>query len=216
MTAGKWSFSLNNPTLTGLVTTAGYFIVFALCLWTGIHRKRTDGKADSNDVTNRAGKGAANGSDGGLWFLFAAFLFLLGLNKQLDLKTLLDSIGRTVLTSRGWSENRRAAQAALIAVFSLTCGCVIVLIVKKAGKRRGIHGITRASLVLMIFVIALRAGFMEQGGDTLYGGIVRIPHRYYSLFEFFSIFLAGLRASMVLVLDRIRNVRELGFDLEEE
>jgi hypothetical protein len=51
---------------------------------------------------------------------------------------------------------------------------------------------------------------------VLPGLAIHIPHRIYSLFEFLSIFLAGLGAFIALVRQRIRNMKEFLFDWEKE
>jgi hypothetical protein len=64
-------------------------------------------------------------------------LFLLGVNKQLDLQTLLGDVGRSVSTAQGWYDKRRAVQAVFVLVFAIICGIVAILKVKSSGKRRG-------------------------------------------------------------------------------
>jgi hypothetical protein len=217
MATRDWRFGINDPRLSGWVITAAYFVAFLLCLWAGIKSTKTAamGAARKKTVSTGSDAGGRPGG-GGLWFLFAAILFLLGANKQLDLQTLLADIGRTVSTAQGWYRNRRLAQAVFVAVFASICGLVVVLIVKKSRNRRSEYGIATAGIVLLIVVIVLRAGFMEHFDTILTGRHVRIPRRAYSITELSCIFLAGLGAFMALVRGRIRKKKEFGFDSEKE
>ena len=54
------------------------------------------------------------GRDLRFWAGTAVLLILLGLNKQLDLQTLLTEAGRWMARQEGWYGSRRIAQAAFI------------------------------------------------------------------------------------------------------
>jgi hypothetical protein len=166
MTTYLWRFGFNDPTLSGWVITVGYFVSFLLCLWAGAKAKRAAAKAagkgaykpipvrgapkgavgNAHDVKSCSGRQKGDG----LWFLLTIIPFLLGVNKQIDLQTLLGDIGRAAARSQGWYQKRRAAQAAFIAFFALECGLVVVFIAKKAGKRRGEYSASSIGIVLLL------------------------------------------------------------------
>ncbi len=100
---------IGDPTLIGWTITLAYFIVTFLCFWSG--------SAEKKNVLD------ANRSWGHiLWFGLAILLFVLGLNKQLDLQTLMISLGGGIAKANGWYDMRRDVQRVfiiLIATFSL-------------------------------------------------------------------------------------------------
>jgi hypothetical protein len=56
------------------------------------------------------------------WLVFALILLMLGINKQLDLQSLLTAIGRYYAQRDGWYEHRRAFQ-----VYALSGGLVFII-----------------------------------------------------------------------------------------
>jgi hypothetical protein len=215
MTENEWIFGFNDPRLSGWVITLAYLVAFALCLRAWIKAKKSSITAAAGNIAVLEGS-AYDSKGGGLWLLFAAILFLLGVNKQLDLQTLLGDVGRSVSTAQGWYEKRRAVQAVFVLVFAIICGIVAILIVKSSGKRRGGYGITPVGIVLSIFIIVLRAGLIAHVDDVLPVEPARIPRRVYSFFELFGVFLAGLGAFIMLIRQRRRKIKEFKFDWEKQ
>src|SRR5262249_39019652 len=56
------------------------------------------------------------------WWLLAALLGALGLNKELDLQTLLFDLGRRMAKSEGWYDERRAVQAVFTLALAIGMG----------------------------------------------------------------------------------------------
>ena len=99
---GSWRLGIGDPTPMGWATVFAYFAASILC---GI-------------VTVADWRNTRSGRAGCPWFwlVLTVLLALLGINKQLDLQTLLTQTGRDLALSQGWYEKRRNVQAAFIAV----------------------------------------------------------------------------------------------------
>jgi multisubunit Na+/H+ antiporter MnhG subunit len=93
-----WSFSTGDPTFMGWIVTFAYLAAGALCL-------RAAGAAASKELS--------------FWRGAALCLLLLGLNKQLDLQTLLIDVARQWARAGGWYQHRRIYQAIFIAAIAL-------------------------------------------------------------------------------------------------
>ena len=108
-----WRPGIGDPSLVGWVTAGIYLGTAFLCM--------------------RAARRGAVFPDTGLrrkaalvWYLLAAGVLALGINKQLDLQTLLTECGREMAKAEGWYGARREVQAAFI-LFLVVVGCAAVL-----------------------------------------------------------------------------------------
>ncbi len=72
--------------------------------------------------------GPQRGRDGkpGIWWALASALTFLGVNKQLNLQTLMIVVIRHVATVDGWMDHRRAAQLVFGVVFGLGVGLLLL------------------------------------------------------------------------------------------
>jgi hypothetical protein len=103
---GRWRLGLGDPTIWGWLVTLMYFGVVAMCVaaW-----RREDW------AFLRGGRGMRPR----FWLVVGAVMLVLGLNKQLDLQTLVTSVGRSLAKSQGWYEKRRLVQGVFVAVTGL-------------------------------------------------------------------------------------------------
>jgi hypothetical protein len=99
-TGGNWHLGIGDPTPMGWFIAFAYLAATAACvvLWAG------ESKA------NRLGQPASPV----FWLVLSALLFFLGINKQLDLQTLLGDVGRRIAKNQGWYDQRRSYQLAFI------------------------------------------------------------------------------------------------------
>src|SRR2546423_755384 len=81
----------------GWVTVVAYFLATFLCWQAALASRRSHRRSDTV-----------------FWVLFTCFLFLLGVNKQLDLQTWFTLFGKHLAEEEGWYGKRRAVQAAFI------------------------------------------------------------------------------------------------------
>jgi len=106
-----------DPTAVVWATFALYLLASACCLRRGRSSHRT--------------KSAATGSLA--WRSHSAALFLLGLNKQLDLQTTLNRLGGHLARSAGWEDYRREIQ--LLFFTGLIAGICLALLKHLLGVR---------------------------------------------------------------------------------
>jgi hypothetical protein len=101
-----------DPTVIGWIITVAYFVAAFLCLWAGLAEKKW--KMTNDKPANSL-----------LWFGFALVLFILGINKQLDLiQTLVLLLGRGIARENGWYSSRGEIQLAFVMLASL---CALLL-----------------------------------------------------------------------------------------
>jgi hypothetical protein len=93
-----WRPAIGDPEPIGWLITLSYLIVGAFCVSAGRHQRAIS---------------IRRGCTGYPWFWFglAAFMFALGVNKQLDLQTLLIQIGRNIAKRGGWYSDRNTVRS---------------------------------------------------------------------------------------------------------
>jgi hypothetical protein len=167
---GHWRPGIGDPTFFGWLTVAAYLVTAAVALAAGIVERRRHPvwlALPANPVFWRAG--VTDGSKTGLparttgplyWWLLAAFLLALGINKQLDLQSLVTEIGRNVARDQGWYEGRAAVQKVFIvgvAGVGLACILVACVLFRRAIFQRPIAAI--GAVFLLGFVVIRAASF---------------------------------------------------------
>ncbi|MCS4096557.1 hypothetical protein [Rhizobium sp. BK176] len=90
-----WRPGIGDPTIGGWITVALYFVACVSC-------RRT--------MATVLSPGSSKQFDGFIWRGIAIMLFLLGINKQLDIQSAFTEIGRMIAASEGWYGERRAVQ----------------------------------------------------------------------------------------------------------
>jgi len=110
---GHWRPGIGDPTIMGWTIAAAYLVAAGLC---AAYARRTDRvcAADRFRLHRR------------FWWTLAAIMLLLGINKQLDLHTLLTSAGRQLARTQGWYLHRRTFQ--MWFVVGITIAGVLLLI----------------------------------------------------------------------------------------
>lgn len=127
-----------------------------------------------------------------LWLIFALILGALGVNKQLDLQTLLTDIARLIARYQGWYNQRQLVQVAFLFILA-SAGLVTALILYRIARgqlrdfRVALLGIT----LLIVFVFARAASFHHI--DHLIGKEL-IGVRVNGLLELPGIILVGAAA----------------------
>ena len=104
----SWRPHIGDPTWIGWITAFAYAIAAWLCLRAGLRTRQTPRRLESESST--------------MWFVFAAGMFLLGVNKQLDLQIAFMQLGRHLAQGEGWYPQRRLAQI----IFVLLLGAALI------------------------------------------------------------------------------------------
>ena len=103
---GRWEPGIGDPTVVGWLTVVGYGFAAWTC-WRAHSGRGMAARPAAAQATTR------------FWLLLAVSMALLGVNKQLDLQSLLTQVGRDIAVYDGWWERRRAVQAAFIAAVAI-------------------------------------------------------------------------------------------------
>jgi hypothetical protein len=98
---GRWHPTIGDPSFIGWFTVGAYFAGAVLTFWAARAHPENDRRSFY------------------FWVLVSLLMVLLGINKQLDLQTLLTEIGRQVARYQGWMEQRRTVQFWFIVFFSI-------------------------------------------------------------------------------------------------
>lgn len=162
----KWSPTIGDPTLMGWFTVVAYFATSWLC-W-----RASRGEAR---VAQRAGAEQPSR----WWTFLFVVLVALGINKQLDLQTLLTELAKVTARMGGWYEERRVVQVAFIGLVGLFGAAGLVLtwwLTRREGRavRLALLGLVFLSAFIVVRAasfhhvdILLRLGFnwlLELGG----------------------------------------------------
>jgi hypothetical protein len=104
---GHWRPGIGDPTAVGWFTVAAYLSAAFGCGLNWLAERR-------------AGRRRAGQASPTVWLVMSGLMLFLGVNKQLDLQTLLGSIGREISRSQGWYAQRRVFQVLFIAGIAAT------------------------------------------------------------------------------------------------
>jgi hypothetical protein len=151
----SWHFHLDNPTILGWSVVAVYVIAALTCAAAAMRGGSLDPEAGRRDRS------------AGIWWAFAFGLAFLGVNKQLDLQTLLIVIGRHLSAAGGWWDRRRKVQLVFSLVFGVGIGLLLIWL---AARNRDFFmknpHVFWGVIVLAVFV-ALRAASINHANEYL-------------------------------------------------
>jgi hypothetical protein len=134
-----WQPRWDNPDLRGWSVVAAYLMAAGFCARAALARGKMGAEHERAPV---------------IWFLLALGLLFLGINKQLNLQTLLIALGRRAAQAGGWQEKRRLAQLVFSAVFTVAGLASLWLL--RAGFRLFFArnpGALAGLVVLLLFVL---------------------------------------------------------------
>jgi len=107
----RWTPGIGDPTLIGWLTVAAYFTAAWLCLRAA---RRARGLGDPHAMPDP--------KIARVWLGLVVLCAALGVNKQLDLQSLVTQIGKDMAQSQRWYDDRRMVQA----IFVVTIGVAAV------------------------------------------------------------------------------------------
>jgi ATP/ADP translocase len=173
---GRWHPTIGDPSFVGWFTVVSYL---ACALFAGFSA-RTHQKADHRSFY--------------FWSLVALLMLLLGINKQLDLQSLLTEMGRQVARYQGWMEERRVVQLWFIAGFStiLMAGFVCFCIIMRNLFRRFM--LAFMGLFLLLGFIIIRAASFHHIDEVLHSRIWDLKMNW--IFELGGIFIVWVAAAI--------------------
>jgi len=108
-----WQPQWDNPDFRGWSVVAAYVVAAAFCARTALAGRKMEAEEVRESV---------------LWRVLALGLLFLGINKQLNLQTLLIVLCRRAMLFAGWEKEGRTAQLVFSAVFIVTGVALIGLL----------------------------------------------------------------------------------------
>jgi hypothetical protein len=172
---------VGDPTIIGWTITIAYFIAAFLCWRTGrIERENNLGTRNSHSYF--------------LWFGLLILLILLGINKQLDLQTLLTSLGREISMTQGWYGKRREVQFVFTGFLGLFGLLSIGVFIWWLRNRFWEFWLIILGLVLLFSFIFIRAASFNHVNYLLNKWSVIGPFRMKYFVELGGIVLLGFGA----------------------
>jgi uncharacterized membrane protein len=138
---GVWRPGIGDPTVIGWATVVAYLIAAAGCLRAAWREPRPDGSRWPS----------------GFWLALAAMMLALGVNKQLDLQSLVTVVGRRVLRAQGLYGRRRTYQVAFILAVAATCAGLLAVLLRAC--RYSVRGrrLATAGMVFVLGFVIIRA-----------------------------------------------------------
>ena len=91
------------------------------------------------------------------WLFLAFFLIALGVNKQLDLQSLLTQIGKDIAVEQGWYKNRRIVQLSFIILIGLVGVTALTFLIKTYRNTHSAVKITLTGCIILFSFILIRA-----------------------------------------------------------
>jgi len=145
-----WRPRLDNPDFVGWSVVAFYELAALACARAAVLAR------------SRRGHGRA-----AIWWGLALALCFLGVNKQLNLQTLLIVLGRHWAVAAGWYGQRRTAQVAFALAFGLGLGLLLVwLIIRHRAFFRQNRPVLWG-LIILAFFVALRSSTINHANLML-------------------------------------------------
>jgi hypothetical protein len=141
---GRWSPGIGDPTVVGWVTVAAYFAAAVCC-------------AVASRSLRGIGESGRRRRERVIWGSLSAALFLLGINKQLDLQSAFTEIFRIIAKSDGWYQDRKVYQGLFILAFGLAALAVVCVLAYLARKLSSWTKLAVTGSVLIISFVVIRA-----------------------------------------------------------
>lgn len=135
---GRWTPGIGDPSPMGWVTVACYLLAALAC-------------ADAARRTTNPRR---------FWWALAGVLLALGINKQLDLQSLLTQVARDAAKAQGWYESRRTVQM-LFVLLTAAAGLILIVSVMlhartwKSTQRLALGG----TMMIFLFVVIRASSF---------------------------------------------------------
>jgi hypothetical protein len=153
-----WRPQLDNPTFLGWSVVAFYGLAALACARAAI-------LACAN--RDRSAQPGHERGCAGIWWALASVLCVLGVNKQLNLQTLLIAVGRRWAEAGGWTSQRRQVQLVFSLVFGLGLSLLLVWLGTAHRDFFKRHRRTFWGVLVLGFFVTLRAATINHADGFL-------------------------------------------------
>lgn len=206
----SWRPGIGDPSFVGWLTVVAYLFAGWLCLRSFRVEKsgpprpyRQSVPAMVRVLIRQWPRPPVPARRAALWFGLAVLLFTLGVNKQLDLQSLLTDVGRVLAHDQGWYQQRRAVQVVFIACVGLLGAGGLGAVLWLARGQLADFRLALAGMVLLTGFVLIRASSFHHV-DALIG--VRVAGiRLNGVLE-----LGGITLVAVAAARRLRRARATG------
>ena len=140
-----WKFSFDNPTILGWTVVAVY-LVAAVCCGRAALKSR---EHSTRSLTF-------------IWWAFAVVLVMLGINKQLNLQTLMIVIGQNISNSGDWYGARRQAQLIFALFFAAFSIAALIWLWRQYGPFFRENQLIIAGAIILVLFVVLRAASINH------------------------------------------------------
>jgi hypothetical protein len=189
---GRWSPGIGDPTVVGWVTVAAYFAAAVCC---AVASRSLRGSGDSGRRRRERA----------IWGCLSAALFLLGINKQLDLQSAFTELGRILAKSEGWYKDRQVYQGLFILALGLAAFAVVCVLAYLARKLSAWTKLAVTGSVLIIAYVVIRAASFHHFD-------VFIQSRIFSIKMNWILELGGIAVVLWSALMRRKELAKRGSD----
>jgi hypothetical protein len=109
-----------------------------------------------------------SGANNRPWIIIAALLLFLGINKWLDLQTLLMHLGRAATRTTHWYKHRRAAQTVFVMFFTLVVLAALASGLRKWRRFCTENRLALVGIVMLFLFILVRAATINHVSKRLH------------------------------------------------
>lgn len=203
----QWSPAIGDPSAMGWITVLAYFATAWLCLRAIQAEKQGPPRpllatmaALFRVMRKHWPRPPLPARRAALWLLLALGMLALGINKQLDLQTLLTELAKYLAHSGGWYEQRRGLQVAFIAVVALVgAGGLALLAWLTRGQLRDFR-LVLFGLTWIVGYVVVRAASFHHVDLLIHHEILGVRLNW--LFE-----LGGIAIMAAGVVQRLRRAK---------
>jgi hypothetical protein len=132
---GSWRPGIGDPTPAGWATVAAYLLAALCCV--------------------RAARAGRPGRV--FWSVLGVLLLALGINKQLDLQSLVTVVGRRLARAQGWYARRRPVQLGFVALAGAAALAGLILLGQRARRWPAARRLAVVGLVYLAGFVVIRA-----------------------------------------------------------
>ena len=180
---GRWRPEIGDPTFMGWFTVASYFLCALVVLFLSALCKENDSRVSS------------------FWFVIGIVMVLLGINKQLDLQSLLTEIGRQIARDQGWMDQRRVVQFWFIVISAITSITAFVWLTLKFRDLFRRFTLAFSGLVFLLSFIIIRAISFHHVEEVLDFRLVGMRMNWiFELTGIYMIVAAGFREMILATM----------------